>query len=232
MASKHYKSVVPDKPTFLGWKYFCDFGDGIRAFCLLCAAEEKDKLCKACSGMTEGLKKHLKIAQEQIWKEIDIETKKRKEEKASEVEEAVNKRRKLGIGPFKPGDNTKNQPTVKQMIDKFWKVDPAGAVQKKYDEALVEMLSSNFLSFNLVESSEFHSFVMSLNKTINLKSRYFYSNLTAKYSKEIIEEVKKLIEEYTDASLAITTDIWTSRTQDGYISLTVHFVDKLFRLHR
>ena len=74
--------------------------------------------------------------------------------------------------------------------------------------------------------------ILSLNKTINLKSRYFYSDLTAKYSKEIIEEVKKLIEEYTDASLAITTDIWTSRTQDGYISLTVHFVDKLFRLHR
>ena len=46
---------------------------------------------------------------------------------------------------FVLGDDTKNQPTMKQMIEKFSKVDPAGAVQKKYDEALVEMLSSNFL---------------------------------------------------------------------------------------
>ena len=60
---------------------------------------------------------------------------------------------------------------------------------------------------------------------------YFYSDF-GKYSKEIIEQVKNLIQEYTDASLAITTDIWSSRSQDSYISLTVHFVDKQFRLHR
>ena len=83
-----------------------------------------------------------------------------------------------------------------------------------------------------MESPEFHKFVQVLNKAINQKSRHFYSDMTEKYSKDILEEVKKLIEEYTDASVAATTDIWTSRVQDSYISLTVHFVDRFFRLHR
>ena len=230
MSMKHIKSVVPEKPVFLGWKYFCDFGDGVHAFCLLCASEEKKKRYKACKGMTKGLKKHLKNVHGQIWKEVETDTKKRKEEKAKIEEEVESKRRKLGIA--KPGDDMKNQPTIKDMVSKFTKVDPSGAIQKKYDEALIEMISCNFLPFKLVESPEFHNLIQCLNPAINLKSRYFYSDLAGKYAKEIIEEVKKLISEYTDASLAITTDIWSSRSQDSYISLTVHFVDKQFRLHR
>ena len=33
-------------------------------------------------------------------------------------------------------------------------------------------------------------------------------------------------------SVAFTTDIWTSRSQDSYISLTLHFIDKFWHLHR
>ena len=45
-------------------------------------------------------------------------------------------------------------------------------------------------------------------------------------------EVTKLIKEYTDASIAITSDIWTSRRQDSYLCVSCHFIDKLFRIHR
>ena len=34
MAFKPYKSVVPDRPEFPGWKYFTDLGDGVHAFCV------------------------------------------------------------------------------------------------------------------------------------------------------------------------------------------------------
>ena len=222
------KSVVPDKPVFLGWKYFCDLGDGVHAFCLLCASEEKEKSYKANNGMTEGLKKHLKAEHSQIWKEVEIDTKKRSEEKSSAEDEKKAKRLKLGIAPT----NFSKQLSVKDLVSKLTNVDPSGAIQKKYDEALIEMISCNFLSFKLVESPEFHKLIQCLNPSINMKSRHFYSDFAGKYSKEIIEQVKNLIQEYTDASLAITTDIWSSRSQDSYISLTVHFVDKQFRLHR
>ena len=52
------------------------------------------------------------------------------------------------------------------------------------------------------------------------------------YAAEILEQVKEVIARFCTASAAITTDIWTSRSLDAYISLTVHFVDDLYRLHR
>ena len=88
------------------------------------------------------------------------------------------------------------------------------------------------LSFNLVDSPEFHAFVKLLDRNINLKSRRTYSRYTEKYSEEILQEVLKLIKEYTDAGVSVTADIWTSRRQDSYLSLSCHFIDKLFRIHR
>ena len=96
----------------------------------------------------------------------------------------------------------------------------------------MELLSCNLLPFNLVDSPEFHRFVSLLDKNINLKSRVTYSRYTEKFSQAILLEVTKLIKEYTDASVAITADIWTSRRQDSYLSLSCHFIDKLFRIHR
>ena len=43
--------------------------------------------------------------------------------------------------------------------------------------------------------------------------------------------IKKMISKYCDVSCAITSDIWSSRSQDGYISGTFHFIDEKFRLH-
>ena len=58
------------------------------------------------------------------------------------------------------------------------------------------MISCNFLPFKLVDSPELQNLIQCLNPAINLKSRYFYSDLAGKYAKEIIEEVKKLISCY------------------------------------
>ena len=90
----------------------------------------------------------------------------------------------------------------------------------------------SLLSFNLVDTEEFHKFVHLLDKRINLKSRVTYSRYASKYSKEVLDQVMGLIKSYSDASLSITTDIWTSRSRDSYLSLTCHFIDKLFRIHR
>ena len=42
--------------------------------------------------------------------------KKRKEEKANDEKEMLAKRRKLGIGSFKPDNVPRNQPTMKDMV--------------------------------------------------------------------------------------------------------------------
>ena len=107
-----------------------------------------------------------------------------------------------------------------------------GAYQKEYDQLFVELIASNCLHFNLADSPAFHKFVNFLNKRINMKTSVTYSRQMVKYAKEVLEDIQKLVKELCDALGAITTDLWDSRTKDSYISGTIHFVDKLFRLHR
>jgi hypothetical protein len=110
---------------------------------------------------------------EQVAKAVDTTVKRKKEEKQRDKDTAATKRQRLGIGSTSNAPS--NQPSIKSSFQKMQKYDPEGAVQQQYDQALVELLSCNMLSFNLVDSPEFHKFVNLLDKNINLKSRYTYS---------------------------------------------------------
>ena len=50
------------------------------------------------------------------------------------------------------------QPSIKKAFSNLTLVNPQGAIQKKYDRLLLELIGCNFLPFSLVDSSEFHSF--------------------------------------------------------------------------
>ena len=53
-----------------------------------------------------------------------------------------------------------------------------------------------------------------------------YDNLLQQVN-DIIDQCKPQME-----SVACTTDKWTSRVNDSYLSLTLNFIDGSFRLHR
>ena len=84
----------------------------------------------------------------------------------------------------------------------------------------------------MVDSNKFKALFAILVKRVNMKHSTTYSRQMEQYSAEILEQVKQTITKFCTASAALTTDIWTSRSLDAYISLTVHFVDEMFRLHR
>ena len=179
------------------------------------------------------MKKHLKGEHGQVSREVESKVNRNKEEKSREQADSAAKKQRLGIGTWKRKDDVpKSQPSIKKSFANLQKYEADGAIQKAYDDALVELLSCNLLSFNLVDSPEFHAFVKLLDRNMNLKSSRTYSRYTEKYSEEILQEVLKLIKEYTDAGVSVTADIWTSRRQDSYLSLSCHFIDKLFRIHR
>ena len=90
-------------------------------------------------------------------------------EKAKEAEKRKSKKRRV------TDDMNMKQPTMFNIVKKMTMVDPLGATHQKYDQLLLELIGSNFLSFNMVNSPEFHSFVRNLDKTINLKSSRTYS---------------------------------------------------------
>ena len=111
-------------------------------------------------------------------------------------------------------------------------MDPKSEIQKKFDRLLLELIGTNFLAFSFIDSPEFHNFVNFLNKNFNIKTAQTYRRGMSNYAKDILNKVIQQLTDFCDVGMAATTDIWSSRTQDSYISLTSHFVDKHFRLHR
>ena len=84
----------------------------------------------------------------------------------------------------------------------------------------------------MVDSNKFKALFAILVKRVNMKHSTTYSRQMEQYSAEILEQVKATITKFCTASAALTTDLWTSRSLDAYISLTVNSVDEMFCLHR
>ena len=200
------------------WKYFDDCLDGLHAKCKLCMSAGDEVKYKMSGGSTKSLRSHLERKHKNEWLDMRGD----EESKEALVEEKLLRKPKLIPG----------QLTMKESMDKNLKVDPQGPLQKKFDRLLLELIGSNFLAFSFIDSPEFHTFLTFLNKSFNIKTAHTYRKQMSSYAKSILDDVVKLLTEFCDVGLAATTDIWSSRTQDSYISLTAHFVDKHFRLHR
>ena len=58
--------------------------------------------------------------------------------------------------------------------------------------------------------------------------------MTSVKADEISKDITDIIETVKDDlySVAFTTDLWTSRALHSFICLTVHFIDKNWKLHR
>lgn len=137
-----------------------------------------------------------------------------------------------GMREAEEAKEVSKQPTIKETLERGTKVDPKSDLQKKFDRLLLELIGTNFLAFSFIDSPEFHNFVNFLNKNFNIKTAQTYRRGMSNYAKDILSKVIQQLTDFCDVGMAATTDIWSSRTQDSYISLTSHFVDKHFRLHR
>ena len=209
------KSVIPSNPKSKVWRHFGDSLDGEFAQCLICKDSKTIAIhIKVCGGSTQSLRNHIKFHHKKEFRDME-------KEEADEVK--VKERIGVKVG---------NTPKISEAFQKMTKVDPQGQKQARYDKKLLELLASKFVPFGIVDSDEFKSFVEELDRSINLKTGRTYSRQMEHFAEEVLMEVKKAVDEFCTASAAITTDLWTSRTRDSYISTTLHFVDELFRLHR
>ena len=118
------------------------------------------------------------------------------------------------------------QPKLSDFIQKMTKYKVDSAVQKKYDKLVLELLSMNFLPFNLMNSPEWRSLISFLDKRLNLKDRTTYSRQMKNIAREVQDKVKEMIKELCGDSVTITSDMWSSRVLESYISGTFHFIDK------
>lgn len=120
-------------------------------------------------------------------------------------------------------NKTKKQPSVAQY---FHTTKPmALSKSKTIDEQLVRMIVKEYQPFSIVEDKEFVNLLAMLNPAYKLPNRKtLSSSLISQAYQKTIEAVKNRIE--LSYAVCITTDAWTSITNESYIAITAHFFDE------
>ena len=79
-----------------------------------------------------------------------------------------------------------------------------------------------------VNGTGFRNFVHCLDPTYVVPSHTTMKNYTNYYYDSLKKNVSSELQSQT--SLAFTTDTWTSCATEGYLTLTVHFIDNLWQI--
>ena len=72
------------------------------------------------------------------------------------------------------------------------------------------------------------------NRKVQLNDPTTYSRKITEMAKQVSQDINDIIETVKPdlQSVGFTTDLWTSRAGHSYMSLTTHFIDKSWKLHR
>lgn len=92
------------------------------------------------------------------------------------------------------------------------------------EDKLIDWIIRRNIPISEVEAPEFRSFCNSLNKNWEHISRpTAMDNITKKYIREKDKLLLKIRK--PDIHYAITTDSWTSCANEGYVAMTLHYID-------
>ena len=131
----------------------------------------------------------------------------------------------------------KGVPYLKQPKLDYFSNSNLAERQQLFDDSVVKFVSETGISFNVLGSDSFKYLINVANKTngkLIVKDPRTYSRKVGTVSRKIMTDVCDIMAAVrTDlTSVGFTTDLWTSRANDSYISLTASFIDKYFKLHR
>ena len=122
-----------------------------------------------------------------------------------------------------------------QVFRKVVKHNVRSVPQLKFDMEVTKYLVSTGLPFSHVNHQGFHSFIKYLDPKYIIKNNrtFMRSKLPLLYKivKEAVEI--KLSQDLEDCKgVCFTTDLWSSRNQDPYLGLTIHYINKSWKLNR
>ena len=123
---------------------------------------------------------------------------------------------------------TKTQTTIQGILLKSTKYEANSPRQKSLDNALLEIVATDMQPSSIVNDKGFNKFINMLDSRYQLPSRRsLMRKLPEKY-----EEVKVTVKNQlnTASHVCLTTDIWTSRTTQGYMTVTCHFINELWQM--
>ena len=111
---------------------------------------------------------------------------------------------------------------------KAWNRSPmTSAVQEKHTRNLALLCALDARPLSLCEGVGFKNFVKGLNPDYKIPTR----PTVTRYLHKIYEEAKvDVVKALSGQHVAMTSDIWTSNSLDGYLSVTGHFIDSTWKL--
>jgi hypothetical protein len=196
------------------WRFFTRTAeDKTRATCHSC----KKLFAVPGGGTTSSLKNHLKNMHPDLFTELEEQTTAKK-----------------GPAKKRPSENVDGPAEPKQR--KLEDCIPVSqeALNKAIDDAIVDFLADSGVAFRVVGLASFDRLMKLANRRIKLKHPTTYSRLVknkaAEIKKDIVDIIGAVKGDLTVA--AFTTDMWTSRAGTPFMSLTIHFIDKNWDLHR
>jgi len=99
----------------------------------------------------------------------------------------------------------------------------------EFEDRLLHWMVSEYQSLRIVESEPFRDMCRSLNKKAPILSRPRVGQLLTKC---FIETQQQMIAIFKGRHFAMTTDAWTSCSNSGFVTCTIHFIDsETWKLH-
>ena len=199
-------SEMSKRPRSQCWNYFIKDGD--IAKCMV--DREKCKTDVKHCGNTTNMLKHLKSCHIEEYKNCVSET-------------VQTKKARLEATP------SSKQLTLEESSERSMKYPRESSKCKILDNALIEMIATDLQPLSIVEDKGFIKYTSLLDPRYQLPCRKTVSTklLPAKYQ----EASELLMTKLGDAStIAVTTDIWSSRQGLSYCCLTAHTISNDWEL--
>ena len=189
------------------WNFFKASKDPDRASCNTCGQMYS---CK--SGTTSSLINHLKSKHKEVHQDF--------------LSSCRNKR-------SAPSPNHQHQKSKQAKLEDCFPVSDK-ALNEGIDEAIVDFLADSGVAFRVVGLDSFKNLLNVANKRVKVKHPTTYSKKVKVQAENIKNDITSIIDATKEDfdCVGFTTDLWTSRSGDPYMSLTVHFIDKDWMLHR
>ena len=211
------------------WNYFNEVKDSDGKKRGVCKegnkCKAKNQSVKVTKGTTSGLDNHLKAHHKEKYQEY----------LALKIQHSTPSHTKRKL-PDSEGSNSSPQPLkqcrLSESFDKLVKYDSNHPVQQGFDSRLLDVIVAGFLSFGFADLPEVQELISYLNRRVTVKCSTTYSRQVEEKFNIVLTKVKEIIKSKVGTSCAFTSDLWTSRARDSYISLTAHFIDTDFVLHR
>ncbi|XP_038129439.1 E3 SUMO-protein ligase ZBED1-like [Cyprinodon tularosa] len=199
--------LIPKKnSTSVIWQYF-----GFEAT----DEHQKQVICQTCrgkvatsAGNTTNLHRHLRVHHLNLYE--DCMAKKSLETSSS-------------------SDTSAKQPTITSSFASLTPYERTSRRHKEITTAVTNYISKDMVSVNTVTKDAFKSLLRTMDKRYVLPSRTYFNRVAIP---QLYGECRaKVLNELENMEFyASTTDLWSSRTTEPYMSLTVHFVNANFEL--